>query len=86
VYICVYSPLKKQLFDGGIVCLILPQNSSYQFNKKEEEKLNRLLLFLEKSGVGKLIYQECYKDHSKRGRPGKRRAAKVLLSSNLSTL
>ena len=43
--------------------------SSYQLNKKEEEKLNRFLLFLENSGVGKLIYQECYKDHSKGGRP-----------------
>lgn len=43
--------------------------SSYQLNKKEEEKLNRFLLFLENSGVGKIIYQECYKDHSKGGRP-----------------
>lgn len=43
--------------------------SSYQLNKKEEEKLNRFLMFLENSGVGKLIYQECYKDHSKGGRP-----------------
>ena len=43
--------------------------SSYQLNKKEEEKLSRFLLFLENSGVGKLIYQECYKDHSKGGRP-----------------
>ena len=43
--------------------------SSYQLNKKEEEKLNRFLLFLENSGIGKLIYQECYKDHSKGGRP-----------------
>ena len=43
--------------------------SSYQLNKKEEEKLNRFLLFLENSGVGELIHQECYKDHSKGGRP-----------------
>ena len=42
---------------------------SYQLNRKEEEKLNRFLLFLENSGVGKLICQECYKDHSKGGRP-----------------
>ena len=43
--------------------------SSYQLNKKEEEKLNRFLMFLEDSGVGELIHQECYKDHSKGGRP-----------------
>ena len=43
--------------------------SSYQLNKKEEEKLNRFLLFLENSGVGELIHRECYKDHSKGGRP-----------------
>lgn len=43
--------------------------SSYQLNKKEEEKLNRFLIFLENSGVGELIHQECYKDHSKGGRP-----------------
>lgn len=43
--------------------------SSYQLNGKEEEKLNRFLLFLENSGVGKLIYRECYKDRSKGGRP-----------------
>lgn len=43
--------------------------SSYQLNKKEEEKLNRFLIFLEDSGVGELIHQECYKDHSKGGRP-----------------
>lgn len=43
--------------------------SSYQLNKKEEEKLNRFLMFLENSGVGELIHQECYKDHSKGGRP-----------------
>lgn len=43
--------------------------SSYQLNKKEEEKLNRFLLFLEDSGVGELIHQERYKDHSKGGRP-----------------
>ena len=43
--------------------------SSYQLDKKEEEKLNRFLSFLENSGVGELIHQECYKDHSKGGRP-----------------
>lgn len=43
--------------------------SSYQLNKKEEEKLNKFLLFLENSGIGELIHQECYKDHSKGGRP-----------------
>ena len=43
--------------------------SSYQLNKKEEEKLNRFLLFLENSGVGELIHQECYRDYSKGGRP-----------------
>ena len=43
--------------------------SSYQLNKKEEEKLNRFLMFLEDSGVGELIHQECFKDHSKGGRP-----------------
>lgn len=43
--------------------------SSYQLNKKEEEKLNKFLMFLEDSGVGELIHQECYKDHSKGGRP-----------------
>ena len=43
--------------------------SSYQLNKKEEEKLNRFLVFLENSGVGELIHRECYKDHSKGGRP-----------------
>ena len=43
--------------------------SSYQLNKKEEEKLNRFLMFLEDSGVGELIHQECYKDYSKGGRP-----------------
>ena len=42
---------------------------SYQLNKKEEEKLNRFLVFLENSGVGELIHRECYKDHSKGGRP-----------------
>ena len=31
--------------------------------------MNRFLLFLEDSGVGELIHQECYKDHSKGGRP-----------------
>ena len=43
--------------------------SSYQLNKKEEEKLNKFLVFLENSGVGELIHRECYKDHSKGGRP-----------------
>ena len=43
--------------------------SSYQLNKKEEEKLNKFLVFLENSGVGELIRRECYKDHSKGGRP-----------------
>ena len=43
--------------------------SSYQLDRKEEGKLNRFLLFLEDSGVGKLIYRECYKDHPKGGRP-----------------
>jgi len=43
--------------------------SSYQLNKKEEEKLNKFLVFLENSGIGELIHQECYKDHSKGGRP-----------------
>ena len=43
--------------------------SSYQLSKKEEEKLNKFLMFLENSGVGELIHQECYKDHSKGGRP-----------------
>lgn len=43
--------------------------SSYQLNKKEEEKLNRFLVFLENSGVGELIDRECHKDRSKGGRP-----------------
>jgi len=43
--------------------------SSYQLNRKEEEKLNRFLVFLENSGVGELIHRECYKDRSKGGRP-----------------
>ena len=43
--------------------------SSYQLNKKEEEKLDKFLVFLENSGVGELIHRECYKDHSKGGRP-----------------
>ena len=43
--------------------------SSYQLNKKEEEKLNKFLVFLENSGVGELIHRECYKDHPKGGRP-----------------
>ena len=41
--------------------------SSYQLNKKEEDKLNKFLLFLENSGVGKLIQNECYVNHSKGG-------------------
>ena len=43
--------------------------SSYQLNKKEEENLNKFLMFLENSGVGELIHQESYRDHSKGGRP-----------------
>ena len=43
--------------------------SSYQLNKKEEEKLNKFLLFLENSGVGDVVHQECYKEHPKGGRP-----------------
>ncbi len=43
--------------------------SSYQLSVKEEDKLNKFLTFLENSSVGELINQECYKDHSKGGRP-----------------
>ena len=43
--------------------------SSYQLNGKEEGKLNRFLSFLENSGVGELICEECSKARPKGGRP-----------------
>ena len=63
-----------QLFEGGIVCLILPLKSIiclylFELEVKQKELLNLFLLMLENSGVGNLIQKYVKNDTKLGGRP-----------------